>query len=170
MHRPVPGIDAQLQRQEAAGHLRPEGERGGVEQPVRAERAVPDQGREGRDREIGEGRKRRPESPQAQRREGAPGQHELGENEAREKRERDLMVETEHRVLHFLRGRLRPAREGAETPPAGSLCRSSMKGAGDGNMPRAEVYCVNCDGDLGDHLFLPEASSVRNWDQMLAWG
>ena len=101
VHRPVPGIDAQLERQEAARHLRPEGEGGGVEQAVGAERPVPEQGREGRDGEIGEGGKGGPEAPQAKRREGAAGEQELGENEAREKREGDLMVETEHRVLHF---------------------------------------------------------------------
>ncbi len=101
VHRPVPGVDSQLQREEAADHLRPEGQSGGVEQPVGAERAVPDQRGEGRDGEIGEGRERRPDPPEAKRREGAAGQKQLGEDEAHEKREGDLMVETEHRVLHF---------------------------------------------------------------------
>jgi hypothetical protein len=104
VHRPVPGVDAELEREEAAGDLRPEGQSGGIEQPVGAERFVPEQGREGGDGEIGDRGERGPDSPQAKRREGAAGQDELGENEAREKREGDLMVETEHRVLHFCWG------------------------------------------------------------------
>ena len=48
VHRSVPGIDARLQQQEAAGDLCPERQRIGGEQPVLPKPSVPEQRRVGR--------------------------------------------------------------------------------------------------------------------------
>src|SRR6185436_17983562 len=54
VHRPVPRVDTELERQETAGDLRPQRQLVAGQQTVLAEPAVPEQGRVGRQCEIKE--------------------------------------------------------------------------------------------------------------------
>ena len=94
VHRPVPGIDAELEREEAADDLRPQRQRVGREQPVRAEPAVPHQGRVGRRREIEQGEGDPLQPPQADLGKGAGAGDQVDAGEGGEQPERDIMVQT----------------------------------------------------------------------------